>query len=444
MNHQSESLNHNAPQPAVFSTAKRLACERCRHQKLRCPPRDQPTEPCSRCARLGTHCVTGYPRPHGRTIRKGSLTRGRTSSRPELRLRPSTSLIQTILPECGKLAPTLSSEISLQDSLCHDGSPQLSIISSQEQETVFTPFVEAAFKCDMPHFHRAQNGDIGDGFWPNYQDLYKFDDLPAINTTSNNTEGELDTLGMGDDSSQSSCSSATPNPFASSWEYDQRLSQLNLSCSTRLENSLDITETSKSGAISSDLNNMSYEEGSWSETNLGELLRDMSEFISIVQSYKRAESARPYLGTVIQLNILSIYLQFVAISDKLMQCLCMQFNPSNPLCIQVGLSGAEGPQPLPGLHLAGFQVQQGSLQASLLLHTMEHQFSTMERLLGLPSEWQVVGKQKVHTGGLLGNEKGRLILDAVTIGNGGPARGDLFTVASLRNSIYTFRRHINQ
>lgn len=45
---------------------KRLACDRCRDQKLRCPRVNSTTEQCARCLRARAKCVTSSARPNGR------------------------------------------------------------------------------------------------------------------------------------------------------------------------------------------------------------------------------------------------------------------------------------------------------------------------------------------------------------------------------------------
>jgi hypothetical protein len=254
---------------------------------------------------------------------------------------------------------------------------------------------------------------------------------------------ELDAVGIGEEARHSS-SSATPGRSSSVWEYDQRLSHLNLSCSTRLEHYLDGSEVPESGSMPSEASPVPGEPESWSDPSLGNLLRDMSKFLAIIQSYTPGESVRPRLGTVIHLNILSVYLQLVATSDKLIQCLCCQFGRPESLSQRPTVSGAEGPQPLPGLQLAGFHVQQGTLQASLLLHTVLHQFSMMERFLGLPTEWRVVGKRESRPVGLLEDEQARLLLEAVSTGSMGRTGGYLPAVASLRDGIIMFQKYIDR
>ncbi|KXH56093.1 hypothetical protein CSAL01_10634 [Colletotrichum salicis] len=56
------------PQQQQRPLAKRSACDRCREHKLRClRSQGQADEPCVRCARAGASCVTGAPRPLGRS-----------------------------------------------------------------------------------------------------------------------------------------------------------------------------------------------------------------------------------------------------------------------------------------------------------------------------------------------------------------------------------------
>jgi hypothetical protein len=236
MNRQGDnhtSYTQATPQPVVFPTSKRLACERCRHQKLRCPPRDHPTEPCSRCARLGTNCITGYPRPHGHIARKSSPARGRMLSRPELRLQPAMSLSQTEPPpmQCPKPVPSEDPPTPLSNSDSLDKPPPLSTTSNQGQPTFFSPSLEAVFADDTLFFSGDQNDETDYPLWPHFDDSYNLNTLPAVGDIRSNASIELDAVGVGEDVHHSS-SSATPVQSSSVWEYDQRLSHLNLSCST--------------------------------------------------------------------------------------------------------------------------------------------------------------------------------------------------------------------
>lgn len=82
-------------------------------------------------------------------------------------------------------------------------------------------------------------------------------------------------------------------------------------------------------------------------------------------------------------------------------------------------------QPLPGLQLAGFSIQQGGLQIKIMIEVILYQFTTMERLLGLPAELRVATTQQEadnagRGGGLFGcNQRVRDLLTAVCNMSGG-------------------------
>ena len=61
-------------------------------------------------------------------------------------------------------------------------------------------------------------------------------------------------------------------------------------------------------------------------------------------------------------------------------------------------------QTLPGLYLAGFPVQQSSLQIKILIQTIQHQFEPIEKALGLPVEMRVSERKEAYLNGLLDGE----------------------------------------
>ena len=150
-----------------------------------------------------------------------------------------------------------------------------------------------------------------------------------------------------------------------------------------------------------------HNDASWSPELFGSALQDISEFLDIIRSCCSKESTNAYahLGTVAVLNILSAYLQIVTIYDLLLKCLWRQLVPSSSSCSSVPSSptfesrsgevyGDTGFQILPGLEVAGFIIKQSNLQVKILIDVMVEQFSTLERLLGLPTELRVSTKQK--------------------------------------------------
>ncbi|KAK9418761.1 hypothetical protein SUNI508_07781 [Seiridium unicorne] len=99
------------------------------------------------------------------------------------------------------------------------------------------------------------------------------------------------------------------------------------------------------------------------------------------------------------------------------------------------------PFDLPGMDVAGFQVQQGTLQTKILLETILHNLATVERLMGLPMTWRVTGRQRDShsTAGVFENNQARLVLEAVGLSaidwtDGAPDdHGKLPAVASVRD-----------
>lgn len=137
-------------------------------------------------------------------------------------------------------------------------------------------------------------------------------------------------------------------------------------------------------------------------------------------------------------------LQLVGIHQRLLQCLCKALHdasasspspPSWPFSPAAAVpaeasSSADSDlqkelQPLPGLQLAGFSIQQGGLQIKIMIEVILYQFTTMERLLGLPAELRVATTQQEadnagRDGGLFGcNQRVRDLLTAVCNMSGG-------------------------
>lgn len=76
-------------------TAKRVACDRCRDQKLRCPQSANGSETCERCNRVGALCVTSSARQPGRPPGSRMSSRWGATSRKE-----TVNPRRTTLNEC--------------------------------------------------------------------------------------------------------------------------------------------------------------------------------------------------------------------------------------------------------------------------------------------------------------------------------------------------------
>ncbi|KAK4110383.1 hypothetical protein N656DRAFT_292320 [Canariomyces notabilis] len=418
---------------SILSSSKRSACDRCRHQKLRCPRGEHASdsEPCNRCARLGTKCVTSYRQPLGRRTRSAS-TASATQDSDETR------------------APYLS---QLSGSFRFEQPPSHAILPERESHSTSTLFdhVSVGPVLDAePHFSYRGHHETQNQMWSHIScsgNLFALGVLSEPTPPSHSSNAEIESGSIEIEQEYHGHHGLRKgSAFTPVRECDQRLSQLNLNLSTLLDSHSPwlAREPLAEGALPRASNSPARDQASpyptlgspdpWSDETLGDLLRYMAEFISIMQSYTEENANdRPRLGTVIQLNLLSVHLQIVAICDELFRYLCHHFCqplcPSSPSPPSGGEYHERSPtstlrrskleeiQPLPGLQLAGFHVQHGTLQARLLLHTVLHHFSLMERMLGLPDEWRVVGKRDASCTGLLENEQGRLLLDAIGTGN---------------------------
>jgi hypothetical protein len=243
-------------------------------------------------------------------------------------------------------------------------------------------------------------------------------------------------------------------PHINILESDPRLSSLVLDMSRRIQQCIAISGPQNNPVLDPALS------GSDMTKLFGDALGDLSEFVVIIQKYRcpdtpassstlvsqkrRSVRSNPNertsttasgggwnprppsfrIGIVVILNLLSAYIQVVAIFDRLFQALLKQLSePSNPV---------------PNLHLAGFSVQPGNLQTKILTHAILHQFEMIERILGVPAELIVTEKSEGLLG-LLGERWGRELLGALSKGRGAPLVMDddynLRAVERLRETI---------
>ncbi|KAH0438504.1 hypothetical protein CcaCcLH18_03211 [Colletotrichum camelliae] len=137
----------------------------------------------------------------------------------------------------------------------------------------------------------------------------------------------------------------------------------------------------------------------------GNALCSTSEFLIIFQcNTRRSDMAGqgdpfPSPSFTCILNLLACYARIIAIFDSLLLDLYDQLKKGPTSTSQS--AATRDPQTLPGLQLGGFVVQQGTLQTKILVQTIEHQFETIEKTLGLPLELRVSGKQDEYPDGLL-------------------------------------------
>jgi hypothetical protein len=209
---------------------------------------------------------------------------------------------------------------------------------------------------------------------------------------------------------------------------DQRLSRLNLDLSKWLQNR---SENSPATATSSNTSVTSEVDVVDQSKLLSDALSYSSEFLAIIHSYSVDGRSSPggsgnsssnipkarRLGIVVILNVVSAYLQLVAIYTKIFQDLSDQ--PSgNPKSITSALNV------LTSLHLTGLNASAGNLQTKIVIHAILHQFETIERLLGLPVEFRVTEKQDEYCSGVFEGAYAHGLLQAIMSGGGAKAHGD--------------------
>lgn len=209
---------------------------------------------------------------------------------------------------------------------------------------------------------------------------------------------------------------------------DPRLSRLGWDLSRQLEACLSGQEpwdpmSLDLGLLEDQEDKAMSQEGSYTPTSFGEALNSISDYVAIIQSYSTSDRPSskpreyfpsqqanlPSLSITIILNLLSAYLQIVAIFDSLCLHLAERLGEKSD-------GTAAGLQTLPGLSIAGFSVDNGKLQTKILMQTIIHQFELIERLLGLPPGLCVSNKRDNSTG-LLGDQRGKTLVEALVPNN---------------------------
>ena len=158
---------------------------------------------------------------------------------------------------------------------------------------------------------------------------------------------------------------------------------------------------------------------------IGAALFSTSEFLAILQSAHSSSasmttesSPAPPLTLETVLSLVTSFLRLIAIFDRLLLRLLRETGKYN----EVGDNGAAGggralldPQTFQGFVVAGFPVQESSLQVKLLKQMILHQFEMVEKILGLPVELRISDRRDAYPSGLLcDNEFGRCLLRLLT------------------------------
>ena len=247
-------------------------------------------------------------------------------------------------------------------------------------------------------------------------------------------------------------------------ECDLRLSQLSMDLGGQMQQCMTAYRRRNSGNTVLKASENPFEakckgpSGDRNSNAFGNALRSTSDFLNILESFGSRDAepgfdhpnasvnpgdpSQSSLGLICVLSLLSSYLRIVAIFDSLF------FHLYELLCCDATRSletfaGADL-QPLPGLQLAGFTVQQGSFQTKILIQAIQHQFQIIEKMLGLPLQLRVSDRKDVYPGGILGDEGTRELFDAMLRRSRGGrnASSPLAEVDSAAGSLGSLRRNI--
>ncbi|KAK3309302.1 uncharacterized protein B0T15DRAFT_515176 [Chaetomium strumarium] len=479
-----------------FPTSKRSACNRCRSQKLRCPPREPGSEACSRCIRLGAKCETSYPRPPGRG--GGGRTSGSSVSASQLKPKPPPSSVDAIaaglfLPptaDAGHVAHAAPSVGSVSSQHLHNFAfslPEDSLdmfgltplfdnhihnLSHNEDPASFLDDVTGAVP---PLLH---SGDVSSTTWGHGP--VDGDRLREDEDQEEQQQDEEDEDADGDEGLGAGTGTSI-SQLTHVLDCNHRLSALSLDLSRQLRQYLIVASPARTqGGTPTHPEMMVLDQAEESSSTtpeeplasrlLADALADSAEFLTIIQSY-RPEKRRmnnpntnsssssstsstsggpstPRPGMVVTLHLLVVYLQLVAIYDRLLHLLSDQLlvfhgdnnttstsssdnnnnSSSSNNSSSVYLAGAANQNQiqhqektvLPALaQLVSFPSSSSSstapasqrrtssaggtvgspggasLQTKILMHAILHQFETIERLLGLPGEFQVTERQQL-------------------------------------------------
>jgi hypothetical protein len=387
------------------STSKRSACNRCRNMKLRCPPYEggDNTLSCGRCLRLGVHCVTSFPR----LVRPHPKDNTKTASTISSPCGPGPMPRSNLPPNRRSFAP-MDMEFDLGDWT------ELGVARDQGQgkgqsDMLATPtstpnsLSSTIPEHIMPFFDSNHHEPIFGNF--NLYDLAHAEDPNGATYENSANILALSTL---------------PIPRAPRIESEHRLISLriNLSKQSRQYRAAATTETldSPESASSCRGKDMGIDQnGSMRPLWFGDALQSISNFLSIIEDcgqelyattdHHNSSTCPPAISIVIFLDILSAYLEIVAIYDDL----CAHLYNKLRACSQ---GSPLGFQIFPGLQLAGLSVEHSHLQTKILIQVVVHQFEMIEKVLGLPILYRISGRRDTYTG-LLKDERGKRLLGIV-------------------------------
>ena len=383
--------------------------------KLRCPPRGDSTLSCGRCLRLKVNCVNPPLRDSDKAASQlispsqAMSTAASNFKRPEWSPRPKQhsrrhSSVSIELDKWWWLGPLEGQRQSQGDiPVVPAYSFEVSSASIFETSEGFTPFIgserhESTIvdfeSCDFAY---SEDSPVGVD-----ENSMKFHPVNPFSVSNINDFGPFYFPGAQVSSSRV--------------DSDTRLSDLRLSLSKRCQQPRSAATTealnSPTSPVGDDIKGSNSMESSW----FGGALRDISEFLSIIEVYgqdisttadhQSGSTGSSAIGVVVALDILLAYLQIVAIFDEL----CAQLYEKLRSSSHASVSGL---QLLPGLQLAGLSVVPGHLQTKILIQAVVHHFEMIERVLGLPVIYRVSRRLDSYTGLLESNQQCEKLIAAV-------------------------------
>ncbi|KAK4180646.1 hypothetical protein QBC36DRAFT_319775 [Triangularia setosa] len=365
--------------------AKRYACDRCREQKLKCPRPQSDGGSCERCLRLGAMCVTSSGRPLGRPpihanhrVQGGDplydARRNRASSLRGLCIPMSTGSLST-QPESqtsdnGSTQYSPSNRTSNRSSTASTfwmNPPNFSTaMSTTETHTISSPGAQShAFNYYLSNIPDLDLGDLNGmaGHHLNrglHEPIGHLDDKDTgsgqsgIDTPSTSNAGEgsaptVDTLG--------SISRQLAELKDQSWE----------SWSPHLNHhgqDLEMAENSQ------DLN------GGWNRV-LNLTMRYATVLQIVAPGGAAPTSPHPPAALSLTLMLLSTHIQLTELLEIVFARLrdCLHEAP----VATVSASAAEAP----------YMAQTTNIQIMMMTQVFECQMQTVERLMGLPSQYRI-------------------------------------------------------
>ena len=381
---------------SYFATSKRTACDRCHAMKLRCPERDDLTQPCNRCSRARAECTVSYNRPLGRRARLE---------------------IPATVPQINQQSAQTRSTAVVWPGDTHDASHRNSPSSAASTLLPATPSSlwppggeSQSLPDDLSGLFECQDDSNG-SMAPNLGA-----DTDALARSQQGNSWTVDSLDL-----------YVPTESSVEFEGSPQLALLNYDLSQQLEAWRKTFQSSGSNCSPNE-NESSFESlGSEKSNPFSDALQAMSKLVAITQGYKK----RP--ANVIILHFITAYLQITALCNHM-------FVRLHHLLRDALEPQGQSLQVLPGIHLAGILVQQGDLQAKALVHAILHNFQSLEKALSLPPELCLYWPQEAPKG-LLCSEQDQFVIKMLVRDGPSGAEGSHY-IESLRNNVTQVRQRL--